>query len=160
MFAARESPVHNLGLFSTQAIERGSIFPLQTSRPRAQAWSYANRAYVLEYYTSPDTRLDTNCVVDGKVVSLARIVHTIGSAARQERYVTCSDLFMTANDLAWPAAHVRDYDRQSDANALEFILEYSTTVPRHVVGVWVHVLHDIPAHTECGVTYGFDFWKA
>ena len=112
---------------------------------------------MLDYYVPRECRHGGTCIVGDSVVSYNEIWDELHPMVFEERVVRCQDIFMRANDLAWPAKSLRVYNRNMARNKLQMMLVISAETKR-IVGVAVCATRDIDIGEECGNVYGYEFW--
>ena len=158
-FESRTSIVHGLGLFSKDSIVKDKLFRMKTSCHALRA--RCKNTYSLDYYVPPDTCPDAECVLDGHITQLALLIPCLDKHVFVESCVETNDIGMFANDLAWPSQTISEYDLKcAQKNKLELLLVFETNKKQiQLYGVCIRTLTAIAKNEECGITYGFGFWK-
>jgi hypothetical protein len=157
-FYVNTSRIHGQGLFAKRAIPENACFFVDTCRPTRTTSSHAPNTYVLNYYLTAQNKI-SSCIANNQIRQVQSIWHELHQDMCTPLFVRCRDMFMHANDLAWPSKDEYEYD-SSDQNKIEWILVLSDMYPRKIIGVAARVLQPIALHEECGVSYGFDFWSS
>lgn len=149
-----------LGLFAARRIGADTVVKIEHGAPTSSASCGAVDGYELSFFVPEGVDGRTTCVFDARVCRLDDVWARLHPSSFRPSYVVSpvTDPVMVANDAAWPARTVRQYERRCLArNALEFVLSFDAAGV--VNGVCAHFTRSVDEGDEVCVTYGWDFWR-
>ncbi len=158
-FAVKESALDGAGegLFAMKKIAKGTVFPIEHSRPRFTDRVPSGVEVLPLNASMEDVDIDGPCIVDKR---LARLRDAPKPSSLRPRFVHAArdrSIMMKANDLAWsPQKNAREYNAETWRNQLELVVEFSQG---RAVGVVAVMQRDAVPNEEVGITYGIDYWE-
>ena len=150
------------GMFAKTNIPENTHFPVAISTKTMSSIppftsNVSAITFTVPLFVSDDTSLDSECIVDGTITTLANVpLHFLSVLKPFYAHVNGDQVSMKANDFAWkPGIIESDYNQNESQNQLNLLLTFTTGQP---VGLSLVNKCIVAKGEELGLTYGFEYW--